>query len=143
MPDIIPTEPAPPVAVTGQAFDAVDGGQFGEVIAQSVFIQRFVRMEGTESGWKNTSPGMFPPLHKFYRLFGCYGVQISSARRSGTNPCAGAWVIMRSIFAASAAAWGVTPQAQNTGTNSAGIVDTAGPKSGAANSAPMPAGSPM
>src|SRR3990172_5101120 len=55
----------------------------------------------------------------------------------------GLWVIMKAGLEASATAWGVTPQAQNTGT-SPGRMPTKSPQSGLVTSAmPMADGSPM
>ena len=57
--------------------------------------------------------------------------------------CPGLWVMAKLGFALITTAWGVTPQAQKTGT-SPGLKSTASPKSGRAISAiPIAAGSPM
>jgi hypothetical protein len=48
---------------------------------------------------------------------GVQSVAIVSSRRSVTNMWPGAWVIISSGFEATATAWGVTPQAQNTGSS--------------------------
>jgi len=58
------------------------------------------------------------------------------------KPCPGEWVIIRSILAASVPAWGVTPQAQKTGTSPAGRGGTGPQKIGCYKSAPMWPGSP-
>src|SRR3954447_23359517 len=46
-----------------------------------------------------------------------YSVARLSSGTSVTNMCPGAWVIMSSGRLATATAWGVTPQAQNTGSS--------------------------
>ena len=51
-----------------------------------------------------------------------YSTPNCSSRRSVINMCPGAWVIMRSGFTSIATAWGVTPQAQKTGTSPSRIV---------------------
>ena len=56
-----------------------------------------------------------------------YGEQIRSPFRSVMKPWPGAWVIINSGLANSAAFWGVTPHAQKTGIKSFGIRSTGEP----------------
>src|SRR5690606_38700725 len=72
-----------------------------------------------------------------------YSTPNCSSRRSVINMCPGAWVIMRSGFTSIATAWGVTPQAQKTGTSPSRIV-TGSPKSGRLKSRiPIASGFPI